>query len=216
MERLGKMDIGFVIYPGFNALDLMGPHEVLSRLDARCFLVSENAGKVLSEKGIAVEADVGFLDCPSIDILVVTGGPGQTDMMSHPGLMTFLRGQTLHSRFVAAVCTGALLLAAAGLLQGRHATTHWLAREELMKYGAIPNPERVVWDGKFVTGAGVSAGIDLALDLTGKIAGPEAAQLIQLAIEYDPAPPFESGSPEKAPSFLVDRLKRTSRFHMGT
>ena len=187
---LEKIDIGFVIYPNFNALDLIGPHEVLSRLDARCFLVSEKVGTVLSEKGIVVKTDVSFQDCPFVDIVVVTGGPGQSDIMNHSGLMTFLRNQALHARFVAGVCTGALLLAAAGLLQGRHATTHWLAKEELLKYGAIPDPERVVWDGKFVTGAGVSAGIDLALNLAGKIAGPEAAQLIQLAIEYDPAPPY--------------------------
>jgi transcriptional regulator GlxA family with amidase domain len=213
VERPEKITIGFVIYPGFNALDLVGPHEILSRLNARFFLVSEKGGKVLSEKGIAVEADYGFLDCPSMDILVVTGGPGQMDMMNHPGLMTFLRNKEPLSRFVAAVCTGTLLLAAAGLLQGRYATTHWLAKEELVQYGAIFKAERVVFDGKFVTGAGVSSGIDLALDLVGKIAGSEAAQLIQLAIEYDPAPPFQSGSPEKAPSFLVDRLKRTSRFY---
>ena len=209
----GKIRIGFVIYSGFNILDLAGPYEVLSRLDSECFLVSEEVGPIPSEKGIVVKTDVSFQDCPFVDIVVVTGGPGQSDMMNHSGLMTFLRNQALHARFVAGVCTGTLLLAGAGLLQGHRATTHWLARDELVKYGAIPVRERVVWDGKFITGAGVSAGIDLALDLASKIAGPEAAQLVQLAIEYDPAPPFDSGSPEKASSFLVDRLKRTSRFH---
>lgn len=209
----GKIRIGFVIYSGFNVLDLAGPYEVLSRLDSECFLVSEEVGPIPSEKGIIVNSDIGFLASPSFEIVVVTGGPGQSKMMTHPGLMVFLKNQASNARFVAGVCTGSLLLAAAGLLQGCRATTHWLAMDELMKYGALPVRERVVNDGKFITGAGVSAGIDLALDLASKIAGPEAAQLVQLAIEYDPAPPFDSGSPEKASSFLVDRLKRTSRFH---
>ena len=202
--------------PGFNALNLVGPHEVLSRLDARCYLVSEKAGKVLSEKGIAVEADVGFLDCPSIDTFVVTGGLGQMDMMSHPGLMTFLRNQGSHSRFVAAVCTGALLLAAAGLLQGRYATTHWLAREELVKYGAIPNPERVVWDGKFVTGAVYRQGSIWHWTWPGKLQDRRLPSLFSLPSNTILPLHIESGSSEKAPSFLVERLKRTSRFYMGT
>ncbi len=212
---LEKINIGFVLFPNFNALDLVGPHEVLSRLHSRCILISENAGTVLSEKGIAINTDAGFQDCPSVEILVVIGGPGQSDVMNHSGLMTFLRKQALHARYVAGVCTGTLLLASSGLLQGRRATTHWLARDELVKYGVIPVKERVVWDGKFITGAGVLAGIDLALILAEKVAGEDASRLIQLAIEYDPAPPFDSGSPEKASSFLVDQLQKTSRFHMG-
>ncbi len=213
---LEKIDIGFVIHPNFNALDLVGPHEVLSRLHSRCLLISEKVGTVLSEQGIAVKMDVGFLDCPSLDIVVVTGGPGQSDMMKHSGLMTFLKNQPRHCP----ICGWSLYwYPSAGrcrvFTRAPRATTHWLAREELVKYGTIPVRERVVWDGKFITGAGVSAGIDLALALAGKIAGSETAQLIQLAIEYDPSPPFDSGSPEKASSFIVDQLKKASRFHKG-
>ena len=210
-----KIRIGFVIYHEFNILDLAGPYEVLSRLDSECFLVSEKVGEVFSEKGISVKADFDFSNSPRFDIVVVTGGPGQMKMMTHPGLMAFLKDQASNACFVAGVCTGSLLLAASGLLQGLRATTHWLAMDELKKFGVLSVRERVVWDKKFITGAGVSAGIDLALELASKIAGPEKAQIVQLAIEYDPAPPFDSGSPEKASSNLVDQLKRTSRFHKG-
>ena len=160
----------------------MVPHEVLSRLHSRCILMSENAGTVLSEKGIAIKTDVGFQNCPSVEILVVIGGSGQSDMINHSGLMTFLRKQALHARYVAGVCTGTLLLASSGLLQGRRATTHWLARDELVKYGVIPVKERVVWDGKFITKAGVSAGIDLGRNSCGgrcfKIYPEEAIEIV--------------------------------------
>lgn len=207
--------VGFIVYPGFTALDLVGPYEVLSRLDTdtRCLIVARQAELVASERGLSVHADTSFASCPQLDVLVVPGGPGQSAMMDDEALRDFIRTQAAGARFIAGVCTGVLLLAAAGLLQRRRATTHWLALDELGKYGAIVTRERVVWDEHFITGAGVSAGIDLALELAGAIAGVETAQRIQLAIEYDPRPPFNTGNPRTAPASMVEQLKSKSRFH---
>src|SRR5262245_50090014 len=205
--------IGFIIYPRFNALDLVGPHEVLARLDVQCLIIAKQVGPVLSERGLSVIADVACATCPQLDVLIVPGGPGQSLIMDDDALLDFVRAQAADARFVAGVCTGTLLLAAAGLLRGRRATTHWLAMGELVKYGATAVSERVVWDERFVTGAGVSAGIDLALALASAIANVQTAKRIQLAIEYDPQPPFNSGHPRNAPSDIVEELKSTSRFH---
>ncbi len=206
------LTVVFALFPDFTALDLIGPHEVLARSGTRCLLASKTLDPVTSQHQVRVLPDVTFAGCPQADVLFVPGGPGQTPAMDDAELIGFLARQGGAARRVVSVCTGALLLAQAGLLRGRRATTHWLATQELGRLGAIPTHERVVWDLPVVTGAGVSAGIDLALALAAELRGPEDAQRIQLAIEYDPRPPFEAGAPGRAPAALVEELRRTSRF----
>jgi cyclohexyl-isocyanide hydratase len=204
--------VGFVLFPGFTGLDLVGPHEVLVRCGYQCLLVAADREPVVSERQLRVLPDVTFASCPRLDILVVPGGPGQTPAMDNQELIQFLARQSHQARWTVSVCTGALLLAQAGVLTGRRATTHWLAMKELERLGAVPVKARVVRDGSIVTGAGVSAGIDLALSLVAVMRGPAEAQRIQLAIEYDPQPPFDAGSSEKAPAPIVKQLRENSRF----
>src|SRR5581483_11740103 len=204
-----KVLLGFVMFPGFTGLDLIGPHEILSRSETKCLFVAKTLEPVISDRNVRVLPDVTFAGCPNLDVLIVPGGPGQTPAMEDAELLSFLVAQSTQARFAASVCTGTLLLAQAGLLRDRKAATHWLAREELLRLGGIPSDERVTWDGKFLSGAGVSAGIDMALSLVTVLFGPEEAQRIQLAIEYDPQPPFDTGSPEKAPEDLVNKLRST-------
>jgi cyclohexyl-isocyanide hydratase len=204
--------VGFVLFPGFTGLDLVGPHEVLSRCGCRCLFVANDREPVVSDRKLRVLPDVTFATCPPLDVLVVPGGPGQTPAMENEELIPFLARQSKQAWWTVSVCTGALLLAQAGVLRGRRATTHWLAMKELERLGAIPCNARVVWDRSIVTGAGVSAGIDLALSLVAVLRGPVEAQRIQLAIEYDPQPPFNAGTPDKAPVAIVEQLRRNSRF----
>jgi cyclohexyl-isocyanide hydratase len=204
--------IGFVLFPGFTALDLVGPHEVLVRTAGKCVLAAHTLQLVRSNHGLSVLPDLTFGECPDLDVLVVPGGPGQEQAMKDDELIEFIQKQSAKALYTASVCTGALLLARAGVLTGKNATTHWLAMNELLEFGVLPIQERVVWDGRFITGAGVSSGIDMALSLVSRIYGTETAQQIQLAIEYDPEPPFTAGSPDKAPKQIVDHLRSTSRF----
>jgi transcriptional regulator GlxA family with amidase domain len=158
-----------------------------------------------------ITATTGFADAPPLDVLLVPGGPGQLSLMKHTLLLDYIRGCTQTAQWVCSVCTGALLLAQAGVLKGRRATTHWLARDALRSFDVNVSGERYVFDGKFATAAGVTAGIDLALELAGRLAGDEVAREIQLQLEYDPAPPFSSGSPEAAAPELVSRLQSRAR-----
>ncbi|MEU0026482.1 DJ-1/PfpI family protein [Streptomyces sp. NPDC006335] len=208
------MQIAIVLYDRFTALDAVGPYETLGRLpDAETVFVAERAGPVRTDTGrLALTADRTLAEVPSPDIVLVPGGPGQTPQMENTALLDWLRAADATSTWTTSVCTGSLLLAAAGLLRGRRATSHWLALDLLKEFGAEPTGERVVFDGKYVTGAGVSAGIDMGLTLLGRIAGDEHAQAVQLGIEYDPRPPYDAGSPEKAPAHLVDKLRSGSRF----
>ncbi|QIG43316.1 DJ-1/PfpI family protein [Nocardioides anomalus] len=202
------MRAAFVLYPGFTALDLVGPFEVLTFVPGvTTLLVSEHGGPVTSEAPQLALADSLPLDeVPAPDLVLVPGGPGQADQMDDGPLHAWLRAADRSATWMTSVCTGSLILAAAGLLEGRRATTHWLAADQLARYGATHSDERVVVDGKYVTGAGVSAGIDLALRLTEQIAGPDAAQLRQLSIEYAPEPPYAAGSPHTAPPHVVQTL----------
>jgi transcriptional regulator GlxA family with amidase domain len=208
------VQIAIVLYDRFTALDAVGPYETLGRLpDAEIVFVAERAGPVRTDTGrLALTADRTLAEVPSPDIVLVPGGPGQTPQMENAALLDWLRAADATSAWTTSVCTGSLLLAAAGLLRGRRATSHWLALDLLKEFGAEPTGERVVFDGKYVTGAGVSAGIDMGLTLLGRIAGDEHAQAVQLGIEYDPRPPYDAGSPEKAPAHLVDKLRSGSRF----
>lgn len=208
------MDIAVVLFDRVTALDAIGPYEVLSRLpEARVHFVATEPGPKRTDTGaLALVADVALDDLPSPAVLVVPGGPGQVDAMDDDKLLDWVRAAHRTSTWTTAVCTGSLILGAAGLLTGRRATSHWLALDVLPEYGARQTTERVVFDGKVVTAAGVSAGIDMALRLASRIAGDEAAQAIQLALEYDPQPPFDAGSPAKAPEHIVARLRSASRF----
>ena len=208
------MNIAIPIYDRFTALDAVGPYEVLSRLPgARVTFVAADAGPVRTDNGmLTIAAERALAELPEPDVIVVPGGPGEVAQRAGEAMLDWLRTADRTSTWTTSVCTGSLILAAAGLLDGRPATGHWLAMDELRRLGAQPTSKRVVFDGKIVTGAGVSAGIDMALALAARIAGPEVAQAIQLGIEYDPQPPFDAGSPEKAPAAIVELLRGRSRF----
>ncbi|MEV0112386.1 DJ-1/PfpI family protein [Streptomyces sp. NPDC050844] len=208
------MQIAIALFERLTALDAVGPYETLSRIPgADTVLVAERPGPVRNERGsLALVADRAFADVPGPDVVVVPGSPGQSDHMAHEPLLNWLRSADATSTWTTSVCTGSLLLAAAGLLKGRRATSHWLALAELEKFGAQPTGERVVFDGKYVTSAGVSSGIDMGLALVGRIAGDEQARTVQLLTEYDPQPPYDAGSPEKAPAHLVETFRAKSRF----
>ncbi|UXY23192.1 DJ-1/PfpI family protein [Streptomyces cynarae] len=210
------MQIAMVVYDRFTALDVVGPYEILSRLpDARVDFVAERPGAVRTDTGfLALTADKALREVPRPDIVVVAGGPGTLAQLENEALAEWLRAADATSAWTTSVCSGSLLLAAAGLLRGRRATSHWIARDLLRRYGAEPTGQRVVFDGKYVTAAGVSSGIDMALTLVGRIGGDEHAQAVQLLTEYDPQPPYDAGSPEKAPAHLVEEFRASSRFSL--
>ncbi|MDH6212939.1 DJ-1/PfpI family protein [Streptomyces pseudovenezuelae] len=212
------MQIAIVLYDRFTALDAVGPYETLGRHpDAEVVFVAERTGPVRTDSGsLALIADKTLAEVPDPDIVVVPGGPGQTPQMENEALLDWIRTADATSTWTTSVCTGSLLLAAAGLLQGRRATSHWLALDELKRFGAEPTGERVVTDGKYVTAAGVSSGIDMGLALLGRISGDVVAQAVQLGIEYDPRPPYDAGSPQKAPADVVELIRSMSRFILGT
>ncbi|MCX4978254.1 DJ-1/PfpI family protein [Streptomyces sp. NBC_00620] len=208
------MQIAIVLFDRFTALDAVGPYETLGRLPgAEVVFVAEQTGPVRTDTGnLALTADKTLAEVEHPDIVVVPGGPGQTPQMENRALLDWMRAVDATSTWTTSVCTGSLLLAAAGLLDGRRATSHWLALDFLKQFGAEPTGERVVFDGKYVTAAGVSAGIDMGLTLLGRIAGDEHAQAVQLLTEYDPQPPYDAGSPQKAPAHLVEEFRANSRF----
>jgi transcriptional regulator GlxA family with amidase domain len=208
------VQIAILIYDRLTALDAVGPYEVLSRLpDAEVTFVAQEPGPKRTDTGrLALVADAPMTELPRPDIVLVPGGPGQAALMEDGPVHEWLRAAHETSTWTASVCTGSLILAAAGLLEGRRATSHWLALEELGRLGVETTAERVVFDGKLVTAAGVSAGIDMALVLVAKIAGEGVAQAIQLGMEYDPQPPFDAGSPQKAPAPIVEAVRARARF----
>jgi putative intracellular protease/amidase len=208
------MQVAIALFDRFTALDAVGPYQVFTNLPgAEVVFVAEHPGPVADDRrSLRLEAFATFSDVPRPGIVVVPGGPGQSGQMDDGPLRQWLLAADQTSDWTTSVCTGSLILAGAGLLAGRRATTHWLAMDELGKHGAIPVAERVVEDGKYVTGAGVSAGIDMALTLAGRVAGDGVAQAIQLGIEYDPQPPYDAGSPAKAPEEIVAMQRGTSRF----
>ncbi len=211
------MNTAILLYDGFTALDAIGPYEVLSRLPgARATFVAAEPRPVRTDNGmLELVAERSLRDVPAPDVVLVPGGPGEVAARAGGPALDWLRAAHETSTWTTSVCTGSLILAAAGLLDGRRATSHWLALDKLRELGADAVSERVVFDGKLVTAAGVSAGIDMALALAARIAGDGVAQAIQLGIEYDPQPPFDAGSPEKAPAELVARLRDNSRFVVG-
>jgi len=200
-----------VLFPGLTQLDLTGAYEVLARMpDTRVHLVASTLDPVRSEWGLTILPDTTFADAPPLDMLCVPGGWGVDRHLDDSELLHFLRSRSAHARYITSVCSGALLLGAAGLLRGYRATTHWMSLDLLSLLGAEPVRQRVVCDGNRITGAGVTAGIDFGLAVAAELFGPAIAQRIQLAIEYAPAPPFESGDPDTAPDGIRRELRRDS------
>jgi cyclohexyl-isocyanide hydratase len=200
--------IGMLIFPRMTQLDMTGPYEVLARLPNTVVdLVARSLDPVTTDRGMQIVPTVTFASCLPLDVVMVPGGPGQQDLMEDEDALGFLRQQAGSAKYVTSVCTGSLVLAAAGLLKGKRATCHWAAVEHLKLLGAIPVREKVVVDGNIVTGAGVASGIDFALALAAILAGEQVAREIQLQIEYDPAPPFNSGSPQTAAPAILETVK---------
>lgn len=199
----------FAIFPGVTQLDFTGPHQVFSGLPRAEVIVASVAGGTLETPGLAFAGLRRLADIAECDVICVPGGRGVTDNAIHDReFLGELRRLAATARYVTSVCTGALALGAAGLLRGRRAATHWLWRDLLVPFGAIPDPARVVRDGHVITGGGVTAGIDFALSVVAELAGPEIAQEIQLQIEYAPAPPFDAGRPETAPAAVLDAVRQ--------
>jgi len=206
------MQVVALVFPDMTQLDLTGPLEVFSRFrELNIQLAWKSLDTVRSGGGLPITPTVDFATCPQADILFVPGGPGQCALMDDAETLGFVRHQASGAQYITSVCTGSLILAAAGLLQGYKATCHWMSLEQLSYFGAKPVAERVVEDRNRVTGAGVTSGIDFALMLTGRIFGIERARLVQLSMEYDPKPPFAGGSPASANPGEVERLRAALR-----
>ncbi len=201
---------GMLVFPDLTQLDLTGPYEVLARLPgAETLLLWKSLDPVRSEHGLTILPMATLSSSPPLDLVLVPGGAGINPLLEDPEVLAFLRRAAETARYVVGICTGSLVLGAAGLLRGRRAGTHWMSRDLLRAFGAEPVAERVVVDGNIFTGGGVTAGIDVALTVAAEIAGRAAAEAIQLGIEYAPAPPFGSGSPETAdPTVLSGVLAR--------
>lgn len=199
--------VAIVLFDGVTALDAIGPYEVLCRLpDTSVVFVATAPGMKRTDQGLGLSADIALHDLPAPDVIVVPGGRVD-EAQGDAALRDWLRQAAATSTWTTSVCTGSLLLAGAGLLDGRRATTHWLEHDELARLGAVPVQERVVVDGRIITCAGVSAGIDMALGLAGRLSGDVVAQAVQLILEYDPAPPYGAGSPGTAPQQIVDLVR---------
>ena len=202
-----KMQIGFLIYPGVTQLDVVGASEVLSYLpNANAQMIWKRQEPVTTDAGFIMLPNASFDDCPDLDIICVPGGMGQPSVMSDKDVLAFIRRQGEQAHYVTSVCTGSLLLGAAGLLKGYHAACHWAFLDKLRAFGAIPLRRRVVMDRNRVSGGGVTSGIDFGLALAAVIAGETVAKAIQLTIEYDPAPPFQSGNPDKAEPEILAKV----------
>lgn len=203
------MQLAFLLFPGITQLDLTGPAQFLSRLpDAKVDLVWENLDPVATDAGFSILPTATFATLPQADLLCVPGGIGIASVIDHPIALDWVRRVGAEAQWVTSVCTGALILGAAGLLRGYQATTHWAWHDLLAVFGAEPVHARTVFDRNRVTGGGVTAGIDFALALMARIAGDDTARAVQLALEYDPAPPFSAGHPDKAGVDLVDVYTR--------
>jgi cyclohexyl-isocyanide hydratase len=202
------LQFGIVVFPNVQQLDATGPYEVFASVpDAKVHLVWKDRRPVTSATGLVLAPTTTFAECPPLDVLCVPGGLGINDLLRDGEVLGFLRAQAARARYISSVCTGALVLGAAGLLRGRRATTHWAAHDLLARFGAIPTHGRVVRDGNLFTAGGVTAGIDFGLTLVAELLGATQAQTIQLVLEYAPQPPFEAGSPDTAPPEVVSAAR---------
>jgi transcriptional regulator GlxA family with amidase domain len=211
------MQIALLIFDRLTALDAIGPYEVLSRLPgAELDFVAPEPGVKRTDTGrLGLEADKAIEEVPEPDIVLVPGGDGNRALMRDERVLDWLRSAHETTTWTTSVCTGSLVLGAAGILEGKRATSHWVYRDTLSEFGAEPTAERFVEDGKVITAAGVAAGIDMALHLVTRVAGEDVAKAIQLGIEYDPDPPHDAGSPEKAPPELVELIRNLERAASG-
>jgi cyclohexyl-isocyanide hydratase len=202
------LHIGLLLFPDLTQLDLTGPYEVFHRLpDAKVHLVWKDLAPIKAQGGLQLVPNTRMADCPPLDVVCVPGGFGTAALMEDEVVLDWLRGQAKTARFMTAVCTGSLVLARAGLLDGRKATCHWNYVDLLPRLGAVATPGRVVVDGNRITGGGVTAGIDFALRVAAELAGEQVAKAIQLGLEYNPAPPFASGHPDVADAATIELVK---------
>jgi len=200
--------IGLLIFPEITQLDMTAPYEVFTKFPgAEVHLVWKTLEPVTANGGMRILPSTTYDTCPDLDLICVPGGSGMTPLLNDAETLAFLKRQAVGARYVTSVCTGALVLGAAGLLKGKRAATHWMSRELLGAFGATPVADRVVVDGNVITGGGVTAGLDFALTVAAEAFGPELAKSIQLAIEYNPQPPFDAGSPEGAGEAIVAKAR---------
>jgi cyclohexyl-isocyanide hydratase len=198
------LQIGFLIFPDMMPLDMVGPYEVFTKMpDTRLHLVWKSLAPLTVAGGMQMLPSITFSECPPLDLICIPGGSGMNPLLNDTETLEFIRRQAKNARYVTSVCTGALVLGAAGLLKGKRAATHWMSRDMLSEFGATPVADRVTIDGNIITGGGVTAGVDFGITVAAELFGPEVAKTIQLAIEYDPAPPFDTGSPERAGAAIV-------------
>lgn len=202
------MRFGILVFPNVQQLDLTGPYEVFSAArGAEVHLIWKDRNPLTSSTGLALTPTATFEDCPPLDVLCVPGGGGVNPLMEDAVVLDFLRKRAPEVRYLTSVCTGSLVLGAAGLIKGRKATSHWNAHDLLARFGAIPTQGRVVRDGSLITAGGVTSGIDFGLTVVAELFGQEEAESIQLAMEYAPAPPFHAGTPEEAPPAILAATK---------
>jgi cyclohexyl-isocyanide hydratase len=217
MESTPPTVVGLVFYPGMTALDVVGPQAVFSVLPGvTIHRIWKTLDPIRSDDGMTVVPDTTFATCPPLDVLCIGGGIHQGAIEDDPELLDFLQKQGASARYVTSVCGGSVMLGKAGLLEGYRAATHWAMRDQLAALGASVSAERVVVDRNRTTGGGVTAGIDFGLTIAAALQGEEAARMAQLIIEYDPAPPFDAGSPEKAGPELVDKAVAWVMTAMGS
>ncbi len=208
MSHSACTSIGLLLFPDLTQLDLTGPYEVFSRApNTKVHLIWKNLNPVVSDRGMAILPTTTFNTCPKLDVICVPGGPGQINLMEDEDVLSFIRHKSTEAGLVTSVCTGSLVLGAAGLLKGYKATTHWASLDQLALLGAEPVNERVVRDRNRITGAGVTSGIDFALNVVAEIYGSDVVQNIQLNLEYDPAPPFNCGSPRTASAVQLKKAQ---------
>ena len=212
-----RFKIGLLLFPNLTQLDLTGPYEVFTKFpDTEVHLLWKTLDPVTAGGGMRLLPTTVFADSPQLDLICVPGGAGMNALLNDEETLDFVRRQASEARYVTSVCTGSLVLGAAGLLQGKRATTHWMSLPMLAAFGCEPVAERVVVDGKIlITGGGVTAGIDFALTVAGEWFGAEAARRIQLGIEYDPRPPFDAGAPERADASLVATVREAAAARQG-
>lgn len=200
-----SLQIGILVFPNVQQLDLTGPYETFASLPgAQVHLLWKDLVPLRSATGLMLAPTMLLADCPALDVLCVPGGSGVNALMEDARILAFIREQAARARYVTSVCTGSLVLGAAGLLRGKHATSHWNAHDFLGRFGAIPTQGRVVQDGNLITAGGVTSGIDFGLTVIAELLGAEQAQAVQLMLEYAPAPPFASGTPEEAPASVLE------------
>jgi transcriptional regulator GlxA family with amidase domain len=208
MDTIMIMKIVILLFDNYTALDIVGPYDVLNKLpNSKIYLVGLEKKEYKDTYGLKISADYSIDEISQADILLVPGGFGIDNLLKNQKIINWIQKIDSSTKWTVSVCSGSLLLAQAGLLNGKNCTTHWRRKDQLRNYDVTIKDERYVQDGKIITSAGVSAGIDMALYLVSKVAGDQTAQMIQLGIEYDPKPPFDCGSPEKVPKEMMDKIK---------